>query len=57
MLEFGKKHPDSEEPLNRWYHILKKSNYNSLAELKKHFQKQIKLESLLYLILEEINIV
>ncbi len=39
LLEFCKKHPDSEEPLDRWYRIVKQSNYNSFAELRKTFPK------------------
>jgi len=39
LLEFGEKYPDSKEPLNRWYHILRKSNYNSFVELRKTFPK------------------
>lgn len=37
LLEFGKKYSDSTEPLNRWYRIVKHSNYNSFAELRKTF--------------------
>jgi len=37
LLEFGKKYSDSAEPLNRWYRIVKHSNYNSFAELRKTF--------------------
>ena len=39
LIEFSKKHPDSEEPLDRWYRIVKQSNYNSFAELRKTFPK------------------
>ncbi len=39
LLEFSKKHPDSEEPLDRWYRIVKQSNYNSFTELRKTFIK------------------
>lgn len=39
LLEFSKKHPDSEEPLDRWYRIVKQSNYNSFSELRKTFPK------------------
>jgi len=39
LLDFSKKHPDSEEPLDRWYRIVKQSNYNSFAELRKTFPK------------------
>lgn len=39
LRDFGKIHPDSEEPLDRWYRIVKQSNYNSFAELRKTFPK------------------
>jgi len=39
LLEFSRKHPDSEEPLDRWYRIVKQNNYNSFAELRKTFPK------------------
>lgn len=37
LLEFGRKYPDSTEPLDRWYRIVKRSNYNSFTELRKTF--------------------
>ena len=37
LLEFSNKYPDSVEPLDRWYRIVKHSNYNSFAELRKTF--------------------
>lgn len=39
LLEFSKKHSDSEGPIDRWYRIVKQSNYNSFAELRKTFPK------------------
>ena len=39
LLEFSKKHPDSAESLDRWYRIVKQSNYNSFSELRKTFPK------------------
>jgi len=39
LLEFGKNHPTSVEPLDRWYRIVKYSKYNSFAELRKTFPK------------------
>lgn len=39
LLEFSKKHPDSEESLDRWYRIVKQCNYNSFTELRKTFPK------------------
>ncbi len=37
LHEFSKRYRDSAEPLDRWYRIVKQSNYNSFAELKKTF--------------------
>ena len=37
LLEFGKKYPDLVEPLDRWYRIVKHSNYNSFPELRNSF--------------------
>ena len=37
LLEFGNKYPDSIEPLNRWYRIVKHTDYNSFAALRKTF--------------------
>ena len=39
LLDFSKRHPDSEEPLDRWYRIVKQSNLNSFSELRKTFPK------------------
>lgn len=39
LLEFSKKHLDSVEPLDRWYRIVKQSNFNSFSELRKTFPK------------------
>ena len=37
LLEFSEKYFDSAEPLDRWYRIVKHSNYSSFAELRKTF--------------------
>ncbi|MGD8781464.1 MAG: type II toxin-antitoxin system HigB family toxin [Ignavibacteria bacterium] len=37
ILEFSKEHPDSAEPLKRWYRIVKHTNYSSFTELRKTF--------------------
>ena len=37
LLEFGTKHPDAKEPLDRWYRIVKRSNYESFSDLRKTF--------------------
>jgi mRNA interferase HigB len=37
LREFGIKYPGSTEPLDRWYRIVKHSNYKSFTELRKTF--------------------
>ena len=37
LLEFCKKHPDAAEPLDRWYRIVKHSNFESFMDLRKTF--------------------
>lgn len=37
LLSFASKHPDSLEPLDRWYRLAKTSTYSSLADLRKTF--------------------
>lgn len=39
LLEFGKIHPESREPLDRWYRIIKQNDYSSFSELRKTFPK------------------
>jgi mRNA interferase HigB len=37
ILDFALKHPESSEPLDRWYRIVKSSNYSSFSELRLTF--------------------
>lgn len=37
LLLFGLKHPDAEEPLDRWYQIVKRTNFESFSDLRKTF--------------------
>lgn len=37
LLEFGKKHTDAEEPIDRWYRIVKRTNFESFPDLRKTF--------------------
>ena len=37
LLEFAKKHPDCSTALESWYRIVKRTNFNSLAELRQTF--------------------
>lgn len=39
LLLFSKKHPDSSEPLDRWYRIIKHSSYSSFSDLRETFPK------------------
>ncbi len=35
--EFNQKHPGASEPLERWYRIIKHSNFSAFTELRKTF--------------------
>jgi mRNA interferase HigB len=37
LVEFGIKHTDVVEPLNRWYEATKKADWKSFPEVKKSF--------------------
>lgn len=37
LIDFSKIHPDAEITLDRWYRIVKKSEFNSFADLRKTF--------------------
>jgi mRNA interferase HigB len=37
LVEFGIKHTDVIEPLNRWYEETKKADWKSFSEVKKSF--------------------
>ncbi|OQY47229.1 MAG: hypothetical protein B6242_05520 [Anaerolineaceae bacterium 4572_78] len=37
IKDFTRTYPDSKTSLDNWYQIVKRTNYNSLAELKQHF--------------------
>ncbi len=37
LLEFNAKHPDAKEPLDRWYRIVKRTDFQSFAELRAVF--------------------
>lgn len=37
LIQFWERHPDSKIPLARWYKILDKTDFRSLAELRKVF--------------------
>jgi len=37
LIEFAQKHPNVESALNHWYRIVKLTNFDSFAELRKTF--------------------
>jgi len=37
LIEFAQKHPEAESALDHWYRIVKRTNFNSFAELRKTF--------------------
>lgn len=37
LVEFGGKHSESVEALNRWYEICKQADWNSISDIKKSF--------------------
>jgi len=37
LLDFGKTHPDAWEPLERWYRIVKLTDFESFAKLRQTF--------------------
>ena len=39
LLEFAKKHPDCASALESWYRIVKRTDFNSFAELRQAFPR------------------
>jgi len=37
LIEFSNIHPDAEVPLDRWYRIVKSTNFASFSDLRKTF--------------------
>ena len=37
LLEFAEKHPDSSEPLDRWYRIVIHTDFDTFSELRNVF--------------------
>jgi mRNA interferase HigB len=37
LNEFAEKHPGAESALSRWYHLIKKTDFPSFAELRQTF--------------------
>jgi mRNA interferase HigB len=46
VLEFAERHPDAEEPLDRWYRILKHGSFSSFADLRTVFPSADKVGQL-----------
>lgn len=38
ILEFGQKHSEAERPLDRWYRIAKRTNFESFPDLRRTFR-------------------
>lgn len=38
LIEFWKKHPNSEHPLRAWFDEVKKFNWNNHNDVKKHYK-------------------
>ena len=38
ILEFSQNHPESERPLDRWYRIAKRTNFESFPDLRRTFR-------------------
>jgi mRNA interferase HigB len=37
LVEFGRRHSDAAEPLNRWYRIVRRAQWQTLAEVRVDF--------------------
>lgn len=46
LLEFSEIHPEAEEPLDRWYRIVKLHDFESFSELKHVFPSADKVGNL-----------
>ena len=38
ILEFSRRHPEAERPLDRWYRIAKRTNFESFPDLRRTFR-------------------
>ena len=38
ILEFSRRHPEAERPLDRWYRIAKRTNFESFPYLRRTFR-------------------
>lgn len=46
LLEFAEKHPEADDPLDRWYRTMKRHNFESFAELQHIFPSADKVGKL-----------
>jgi len=46
LLEFTKKHPDCSAAFESWYRIVKRTDFNSFAELRQTFPSADKIDNL-----------
>lgn len=46
LLEFAKKHPDCSVAIESWYRIVKRTDFNSFAELRQTFPSADKVDNL-----------
>ena len=37
LLDFSEKHSEAEQPLDRWYRIVKRTNFESFPDLRRTF--------------------
>ena len=37
LVEFGRRHPDAAEPLDRWYRITRRAQWTCLADVRRQF--------------------
>lgn len=47
LVQFWERHPDSQEPLLRWYRIVERSEYTSFDELRTTFPSADKVGDLI----------
>lgn len=47
LRQFWEKHPDVENPLQRWYKIVRQTEFSSFAELRQTFPSADKVDDLI----------
>jgi mRNA interferase HigB len=46
LIEFTKKHPDCSSAIESWYRIVKRTDFNSFAELRQTFPRADRVDNL-----------